>query len=247
MVLFFSGTGNSKYAARRLAVLLNDTLTDLFGALRNGEASTVVSGRLVVIVAPTYAWQIPHLVRDWFREASFSGTKDVYFVMTCGGGIGNAGKHNARLCEEKGLVYKGTAAVVMPENYIAVFSAPDKEKATAIVDKADPVIEEIAARIRAGEQLPERGDPLGGLKSGPIHTWFYKNIVSDAKFTVSADCVHCGLCQKLCPTANITVYDGKPTWHGRCTHCMACICHCPKKAIEYGKKSVGQPRYTCPR
>nr|WP_264291386.1 MULTISPECIES: hypothetical protein [unclassified Dorea] len=28
-----------------------------------------------------------------------------------------------------------------------------------------------------------------------------------------------------------------------CTHCMACICYCPAEAIEYGKKSVGKPRY----
>ena len=28
-----------------------------------------------------------------------------------------------------------------------------------------------------------------------------------------------------------------------CTHCMACICYCPAEAIEYGKKSLGKPRY----
>ena len=43
---------------------------------------------------------------------------------------------------------------------------------------------------------------------------------------------------------NVTIKDGKPVWGRNCTHCMACICYCPKdSAIEYGKKSVGQPRY----
>ena len=42
---------------------------------------------------------------------------------------------------------------------------------------------------------------------------------------------------------NVTLKDGKPSWGKNCTHCMACICYCPKEAIEYGKKSVGQPRY----
>ena len=37
--------------------------------------------------------------------------------------------------------------------------------------------------------------------------------------------------------------NGKPAWSKKCTHCMACICYCPTKAIEYGKKSVGKPRY----
>ena len=35
----------------------------------------------------------------------------------------------------------------------------------------------------------------------------------------------------------------KPVWDKNCTHCMACICYCPVEAIEYGKKSVGKPRY----
>ena len=42
---------------------------------------------------------------------------------------------------------------------------------------------------------------------------------------------------------NIALKDGKPVWENACIHCMACICYCPKEAIEYGKKSVGQPRY----
>ena len=32
----------------------------------------------------------------------------------------------------------------------------------------------------------------------------------------------------------------------QCTHCMACICRCPSEAIEYGKHSIGKPRYVCP-
>lgn len=42
---------------------------------------------------------------------------------------------------------------------------------------------------------------------------------------------------------NIQLIDGKPVWGKNCTHCMACICYCPQEAIEYGKKSVGKPRY----
>ena len=48
---------------------------------------------------------------------------------------------------------------------------------------------------------------------------------------------------KNCPTNNIVIQNGKPVWGNNCTHCMACICRCPAEAIEYGKKSVGKPRY----
>lgn len=50
---------------------------------------------------------------------------------------------------------------------------------------------------------------------------------------------------RLCPLNNITLEDGKPLWGGNCTHCMACISYCPTEAIEYGRRSVGKPRYRC--
>ena len=59
-------------------------------------------------------------------------------------------------------------------------------------------------------------------------------------------CTGCGLCAKLCPTCAITLHDGHPVWEDNCTHCMACITRCPAEAIEYGKKSLGKPRYRCP-
>lgn len=49
--------------------------------------------------------------------------------------------------------------------------------------------------------------------------------------------------QKLCPLNNITLQNARPVWGSNCTQCMACICYCPTRAIEYGKKSAGKPRY----
>ena len=56
-------------------------------------------------------------------------------------------------------------------------------------------------------------------------------------------CTGCGKCKKFCPLNNITLKNKKPVWGKNCTHCMACICYCPAEAIEYGRKSVGKPRY----
>ena len=58
-------------------------------------------------------------------------------------------------------------------------------------------------------------------------------------------CVGCGKCARLCPLNDISIVDGLPVWGKNCTHCMACICHCPTGAIEYGRKSLGKPRYHC--
>lgn len=65
------------------------------------------------------------------------------------------------------------------------------------------------------------------------------------KFRATDECVGCGLCVKNCPLNNITLINQKPVWKGKCIHCMACINRCPKEAIEYGKGTVGKPRYVC--
>ena len=74
-----------------------------------------------MVVAPTYAWRLPRIVEQWVQATPLTGNKGVYFVLTCGGSIGNAGKYLARLCSGKGMDYRGCAAIPMPENYIALF------------------------------------------------------------------------------------------------------------------------------
>ena len=202
MILYFSGTGNSGYAARRIADGLGEPLLCLNDRIKAGDTAPVETGERLVIVTPTYAWRIPRIVEDWLLHTELTGAKRAWFVMTCGSEIGDADRYNRRLCEAKSLAFMGTAQIVMPENYIAMFNAPQAEEARQIVARAEP-----------------------------------------NAFTVGNACTGCGQCIRRCPTNNITLQTGKPVWGQNCTHCMACICYCPAEAIEYGKKSLGKPRY----
>ena len=244
MILYFSGTGNSNYVAKRIADALGDALVNLNDRIKASDTSSVETGERVIIVTPTYAWRIPRVVRDWLRKTELRGAKNVWFVMTCGSEIGNADKYNRKLCTEKGLACMGTAQIVMPENYIAMFSAPQAGEARQIVAKAEPDIDRAIAGIQADQPFaPTRNNLYDRFMSGPVNPIFYKFFVNADAFTVSDACISCGQCAKRCPMNNVTFKDGKPVWGKACTHCMACICYCPVSAIEYGKKSVGQPRY----
>ena len=244
MILFFSGTGNSNYVAKRIADALGDALVNLNDRIKASDTSSVETGERVIIVTPTYAWRIPRVVRDWLLKTELHGAKQVWFVMTCGSEIGNADKYNRELCAEKTISCMGTAQIVMPENYIAMFSAPQADKARQIVAKAEPSIDRAIAAIQSNQPfVPTRNNLYDRFMSGPVNPIFYKFFVKADAFTVSDACIGCGQCAKRCPMNNVTLKDGKPVWGRNCTHCMACICYCPVSAIEYGKKSVGQPRY----
>ena len=244
MILYFSGTGNSKYVAQRIADALGDEIVNLNDRIKASDTSPVETGERLIVVTPTYAWRIPRVVRDWLLKTELRGAKQAWFVMTCGSEIGNADKYNRELCAEKAISCMGTAQIVMPENYIAMFSAPQADKARQIVAKAEPSIDRAIAAIQSNQPFaPTRNKLYDRFMSGPVNPIFYKFFVKANAFTASSACIGCGQCVKRCPMNNVTLKDGKPSWGKNCTHCMACICYCPKEAIEYGKKSVGQPRY----
>ena len=53
MILYFSGTGNSEYAAKRIAAELQDEAVNLFHKIRRNDCSKINSETPWVIVTPT--------------------------------------------------------------------------------------------------------------------------------------------------------------------------------------------------
>lgn len=246
MVLYFSGTGNSRFIARKIAERLDETLVNLNDRIKRQDFSPIVEKERLIFVSPTYAWRIPRVMEDWIRRVPFTGGKDCWFVMDCGSEIGNADKYLRRLCAQKGLRYHGVAQVVMPENYVAMFPVPDQAQARQIIEKAQPAIEQVIQRLSAGQDFPRpRRNGYDRLMSSIANPLFYRFAVKAKAFRADSRCTGCGQCARLCPLNNIQLQNGKPVWGSHCTHCMACICLCPSQAVEYGQKSVGKPRYHC--
>ena len=77
MILYFSGTGNSRHVAKRMAAELDDQLLDLNERIKAEDTSPVETGEDLVMVTPTYAWRIPRLVRDWLLKTQMAGAKRV--------------------------------------------------------------------------------------------------------------------------------------------------------------------------
>lgn len=245
MVLYFSGTGNSQFVALRLTKLLGeDEAVSINWYLRSGAKAEFYADHPLVFVAPTYAWRLPKVVSDWIETARFDGNRNAYFILTCGGSVGNATLYARRLCERTGLTYRGLASVQMPENYIALSSAPDENECEQMIARAEPVFSSLAQQIRQGEPFTEAPvSPGGRFLSGPFNPLYYSLAIHDKGFTVSDACISCGKCVRRCPLNNISLAGGKPQWNGNCTHCMACICGCPVEAIEYKSVSKGKRRY----
>lgn len=245
MIFYFSGTGNSQLAAKQIAAELGDELISINQCLKKNEKKTFCSERPLVFVAPVYAWRVPEVVEKWIQEMKFEGNRNAYFVLTRGGSTGgNAAAYAEKLCCKTNIVYQGLASVHMPENYIALSSAPSESECESIIARAKPVFSELAGQIRQGKPFPKVKVSLGDrLISGPFHVLYYRFFIKDNGFTVSDACISCGKCARRCPLNNIELVDRTPVWRGNCTHCMACICSCPARAIEYKSISKGKRQY----
>ena len=55
MVLYFTGTGNSRYVAQRIATTLGDALLSMNDRIKVEDTSSVKTDDRLVIVTPTYA------------------------------------------------------------------------------------------------------------------------------------------------------------------------------------------------
>lgn len=71
MVVYFSGTGNSKYVAERIAGSLQEKLICMNERIKSGDTGSVKTGENLVVVVPTYAWRIPRVVSDWIGQTEF--------------------------------------------------------------------------------------------------------------------------------------------------------------------------------
>lgn len=242
MILYFSGTGNIRYAAQRISEISGDEVVSVNCRLKEQDYSAVHSEKALVFVGPVYAGRLPRVMEEYIRKVRFTGTKQAYFIATCAQTPWHTVKYVEKLCREKNFALLGFNSIVMPQGYVAGGGTQPEEISRKILQEAEPRITEIAEAIR-DKQMLRKEQPGKALMSEVLNPVMYSLMISAKGFTATEQCTGCGKCEARCPLNNVTLTDGKPLWGNNCTHCMACIAGCPAEAIKYGKKTQGKPRY----
>lgn len=240
MIFYFSGTGNSRWAAQRLAELTGDEACDIAGL---AGAPDLAGEKQVGLVFPIYAWGAPEPVLAFARAVAAPPEAFTFGVCTCGSEAGLAMKKLAAV-----FPLDSAYSVVMPNNYVIGSDVDGGEEARRKLGAAGAALEQ-AAREIAGRVQTNRvhEGALAALKSGPVNFGFNRFARGTKPFWTTDACTGCGLCAERCPAKVIALTDGRPVWSGACYQCLRCINECPARAIEYGKTTAGRERYTADR
>lgn len=253
MIFYFSGTGNTRWAAERLAEKTNERLLFIPEEMEGACHYTLQEDERIGFCFPTHGWQPPRIVRQFIRKLQIEHASGhfCYALTTCGDSIGQTMEMLNKELQTAGLPSATSIfTLVMPESYVCLpfmyTDTPEREKEK--ISTAAIQLEQYAEMIlnrKTGEVHTVRG-VTPWLMSHVIGSYFNHYMVTDRKFTVDTEtCIHCRKCEKVCPTGNI-VFDGQtPSWQhaDRCTCCLACYHHCPEHAINYGSITRKRGQY----
>ena len=131
MIYYFSGTGNSYAAAKKLAAGLGEDLMDIAVAVQEGKYEhTLTEGERLGFVFPVYAWAPPKVVTEFVKnlELYYSGDPYIFAVCTCGSSAGRTMDLFEKALEENGLVLDSGFSLVMPDNCITLFEVDSDEE-----------------------------------------------------------------------------------------------------------------------
>ena len=157
MIGYFSGTGNSLYAAKKLAELTGDRALPLADIMGQPEH---LPHRRFGIVFPVYFGDVPEPVRDFIAKAPLD--KGTYFfgIATCGGTGGRTLRTLSRLLKKRGcdLAY-GLVLPMIANSTVA--SRRHIHYDMNRLDRADDVLHDCADDIR--RQVRDASEVTGSL------------------------------------------------------------------------------------
>jgi ferredoxin len=244
MIFYFSGTGNSRWVAQEIARQTNDEAVDIAMLRKIGAPHyEPAEDETIGFVFPIHAWRAPEIMSDFAGGMKYDESNFVFAVATCGGDAGNA----MALFAEK-VPVNSRFTIAMPHNYIKSYPVDSPQKVEERINNAKAKLPEISRSILAKEPTTDilKGK-LAGLKTGLVGGLFIHFALKSSGYFVDDTCNSCGKCVTVCPIDTISLQKGKPVWAKPCTQCAACIHVCPVAAIQDGKKSRENGRYTFER
>ena len=211
MIFYLSGTGNSKWAAQKLAQFTQETLYAI-PEIMDGDCNFALkTDERIGFVFPVHGWRPPKIVRTFMQKLQLRATHleqhFCYLLCTAGNDVGLTMDYAQKDLEKVGLHVQAMFSLLMPNTYVGLPFMDVDSRATMLRKKQE-----------AEKALRDYAKAIFDCKRGEVH-------------------LACVICKLVCPVDDIVGgFRQKPAWkhNERCLACFACYHHCPQHAIDYG-------------
>lgn len=243
-IFYFSGTGNTHWAANQLAERLQNCPVYSIEAPLDFTAIIDTLDQ-VVFAYPIYGSDLPLPMKQFLMRLPLGErTIKTYSIVTQWQFSGDGGVLIREFLPKR-FALSGSAHIFMPNNisvtsFKAIFRyTNDPIKLKKVLDKAHKKISGFADDIKKDQTRIVADQPfshmLGLMQRGPFRK-YYDRFTDDIGFDAEA-CTNCGLCIRICPMKNLSEDEKTPKAAGKCALCLRCYNYCPVQAITYmGKK-----------
>lgn len=233
LMLYFSGTGNSKYIAEKFSEKTKSICYSIEDKI--DFKNEIKKHDTIGFCYPIYASNVPRIMREFVEKnkESLRYKKLIIFctqLMFSGDG--------ARVFTD--LLPNGYGEVIyaehfnMPNNICnsGIFSVKNGDEIKKYIKNADKKINRICKDLESGK-VKKRGfnkisNIMGKCQSGP---WLSIEEKNKSSVKVDEYCIKCGLCARICPMKNLNLTTKEIVHNDNCMICYRCVNACPKKAI----------------
>lgn len=224
-VLYFTGTGNSLYVAKRLGG------EQISIAQAEKMKNYTYEDDVVGFVYPCYALGTPRIMREFLKKITVKA-EYTFAVMTFGGEAAGGTLQFREFAAAAGIHLDYTNEIRLVDNMKVVDDYDEeivKDRSPETEAQLDQMAKDIADRVRQQVQKPEELIQLTGRAYPTLGDQLDH---ADEKYIIQEGCTQCKLCENVCPVGNITVTD-HPEFLHHCEACHACLHICPNHVIVF--------------
>ncbi len=252
-IYYFTGSGNSLAAARRIAAELPSAT--IRRITNNPGSVPAVDSQCIGFVFPTYAYGLPRIVEEFVAAVPLPENAYLFGIASNCGIPGPVLKQlNKVLAKRKKALHSGFT-ILDPSS--SLVNDPDRDAVQRLMTSAnrenkpqtlEKRLPHIVETVLSQRKLPlETSNGLTNFLGGLLYRLALRTFKESGKdFWTSDLCTGCGTCVRLCPRQNITIEQGIPKWGPDCELCHACIQWCPNTAIQYKHLTEHKLRYRNP-
>lgn len=256
VILYFSGTGNTKCIATEIGLRLEKAghQVELISIEDTDALNNLhVEGKILGFGYPVYKFSYPDIFNQTLSLLSKRFHEHFYFQFSTYARFNaHAFQDFSRQLDSERLTLIAEQGFKAPSCGISARKETtdyEYESVMFFEDNISGKLDTFVQEILKNKPLPIRDYS----KSTYVFSSLKRRIVQDIEITKypklvidSEKCVTCGLCVKHCPEQNlkqqmnqIQVVDDR-----NCLHCLRCMNHCPCNAITFGPLTEGDNQYS---